>query len=147
MIAAQRKANEDRRAARAVAMLAEEPKHKKQKQTKLDWAGTGQDAPKTQDREMAATPQSQVAEGNQSRKTAASREQRKLTEWATVQKEKRGKSAPRGTGSTGTAGRRRTNRRERAARSGRTKIDKQTDTHTDTQTDTQTECEGSRAVW
>lgn len=83
VVATRRKANEDRREARAMAALAEEPKKKRQRQTTIAWDGIEQIAAEAANGQLTAALQVATAGGGRPRKTPAGVGQRSITEWTT----------------------------------------------------------------
>ena len=114
MLAARRKANEDRREARAKAALAEEPRRKKQRQTTIAWEGIEQIAAEAANGQLTATPQVAAAGSGRPRKATESKGQRQITDWTTVKEKTEKRHAKRQAKGTGRAGRRQSNRRQEA---------------------------------
>ena len=99
----------------ALAVLAEEPKKKKQRQTTIAWEGITQIATEATNGQLAAALQVPAARSGRPRREAESRGQRQITDWShwtTVREKTKARHAKRSTKGTGRARRRQTSRRQ-----------------------------------
>ena len=110
VLAARRKANEDRREARAKLALAEEPNQKKQRQTTIAWDGITRIAAEAASGQLTETLQVTAARSGRPRKAAESKGQQQITKWTTVKERTETRHKRRQAKSTKGAGQRRSNR-------------------------------------
>ena len=117
VLAARRKANEDRREARAKAALAEAPQRKKQRQTTITWARIERISAEAANGQLVAALQVPAAESGRLRQATESEGQQQITARTTVRERTENKHAKRKAKSTrGT--RRRSGRRKTVNKRG-----------------------------
>ena len=117
VLAARRKANEDRREARAKAALAEAPQRKKQRQTTITWARIERISAEAANGQLVAALQVPAAESGRLRQATESEGQQQITARTTVRERTENKHAKRKAKSTGGT-RRRSDRRKTVSKRG-----------------------------